>query len=145
LIRAVVDTNILVRAMIKPDGTVGPVLRRLRDGDYLLLYSEPLLAELADVLNRPRIRDKYGLTQEDIEAVLALILLRGEPVNPTRRIDECRDPKDNMVLEAAISARADAIVSGDEDVLTLHPFEGIPIIRPVDFLAMLNKEAQRAK
>ena len=53
--RAVVDTNILVRAVIRPQGTVGPVLLRLRQGDYTLLYGWESLAELIDVLNRPRI------------------------------------------------------------------------------------------
>lgn len=139
MIRAVVDTNIIVRAAIKPKGTVGPVLQRPREGHFTILYTENLLTELADVLNRPRIRNKYYLSREDIEIVLALILLRGEPVIPARRIDACRDPKDNMILEAAISARANAVVSGDEDLLTLHPFEGIPIIRPAAFLSMLDK------
>jgi predicted nucleic acid-binding protein len=64
--RAVVDTNILVRALIMPLGTVGPVLQHLRSGDYTLLYSRLLLDELVDVLNRPRIGRKYGLDQDDI-------------------------------------------------------------------------------
>ena len=139
MIRAVVDTNILIRALIKPEGTVGPVLQRLRDGDYTLLYTEVLIAELVDVLGRPRISEKYGLNQEDKESVLALILLRGEPVNPTRRIEVCRDPKDNMVLETAVAGKADVIVSGDKDLLTLHPFEGVPIIGLSDFLSMLDE------
>ena len=73
--RAVVDTNILVRALIMPHGTVGPVLQRLRWGDYTILYSGPVLDELVDVLNRPRISRKYGLSQDDIKTVLSLILL----------------------------------------------------------------------
>jgi len=137
--RVVVDTNILVRAVIKPAGTVGPVLQRLRNSGYTLLYSEALLAELADVLNRPRIRHKYHLEDEDIATVLALILLRGEAVTPARRINACRDAKDNYILEAAITGRADAIVSGDQDLLVLNPFEGIPIIGPSAFLAAVER------
>ena len=137
--RAIADTTILVRALIKPQGTVGPVLRRLRDGAYRLLYSESLLAELVDVLHRPRIRNKYGITPDDVATVLNLIDLRGELVIPQRCITVCRDPKDNQVLEASIAGRADVIVSGDEDLLVLHPFESIPIVVPADFLAMLNQ------
>ncbi len=133
--RAVVDTNILVRSVIKPLGTVGPVLHRLRDGDYVLLYSEPIITELVDVLNRPHIRDKYDLSSEDIETIVTLILLRGEAVVPTRRITICRDPKDNMFLEAAVDGGADVIVSGDNDLLKLESFEGIPVITPSEFLA----------
>ena len=137
--RAVVDANILVRALIKPQGSVGPVLRRLRDGAYRLLYSESLLAELVDVLSRPRIRNKYGIGRDDVATVLTLIELRGELVMPQRRIIVCRDPKDNQVLEAAVAGRADIIVSGDDDLLVLHPFESIPIVIPSIFLAMLDK------
>ena len=129
----------MVRAVIKPLGTVGPVLRRLRDGAYVLLSSDPLLAELVDVLNRPRSRDKYGLTPNDIETVVGLVLLRGEVILPTRRITICRDPKDNMILEAAADGSANVIVSGDKDLLVLEAFEGIPIVTPVEFLASLNE------
>lgn len=57
--RAVVDTNILVRAVIKPQGSVGPVLYRLRRRDYTLLQSRATLEEIVEVLHRPRLRTKY--------------------------------------------------------------------------------------
>jgi putative PIN family toxin of toxin-antitoxin system len=135
--RAVVDVNILVRALIKPNGTVGPVLRCLRDGAFTLLYSESILDELLDVLSRPRIPSKYGLTDDDIETVLLLLLIRGEPVATSRRVTSCRDPLDNKFLEVAVAGKADVIVSGDEDVLVLSPFEGIPIVGPATFRARL--------
>jgi putative PIN family toxin of toxin-antitoxin system len=138
LIRAIIDTNILVRASIRPQGTVGPVLSEFRDGRYRLVYSAVLLEELVDVIGRPRIRTKYQIGEERIRALLDLILLRGELVLPTRKIDACRDSDDNAVLEAAVAAKADFIVSGDEDLLVLHPFEGIPIVGPADFLARLG-------
>ena len=138
--RAVVDTNILVRAVIQPAGAVGPVLMRLRQGDYTLLYAQLLLEELVDVLNRPRIRDKYQLADQDIQAVIGLILLRGEAVLPQERITACRDPKDDKFLEVAVAGEADVIVSGDDDLLVLHPFAGIPILSPSAFLRMLDAD-----
>jgi putative PIN family toxin of toxin-antitoxin system len=138
--RAVVDTNVLVRALIKPQGSVGPVLLRLRRGDYVLLYSQPLLEELVDVLNRPRIRQKYRLTDQDIETVFGLVLLRGEAIVPQRRIAACRDPRDDKFLEVAVEGIADVIVSGDEDLLVLHPFAGLPVVSPGAFLNMLDAE-----
>jgi len=140
--RAVVDTNILVRAVIQPTGSVGPVLLRLRQGDYRLLFAQSLLEELVDVLNRPRIRDKYRLTNQDIEAGVGLILLRGEAVRPRERITACRDPKDDKFLEVAAAGAADVIVSGDEGLLVLHPFSGIPILQPAAFLEMLDAWAE---
>ena len=138
MIQAVIDTNILVRAFIRPQGTVGPVLSELRDGRYLLVYSDELLKELVEVLGRPRLRTKYQIEEQQMRDLLDLIVLRGEPVLPIRKIGACRDPDDNAVLEAAVAARADFIVSGDEDLLVLHPFEGIPIVGPADFLARLR-------
>ena len=135
--RAVVDTNILVRALIRPQGVVGPILRYLRQGRYTLLYSDATLNELVDVLNRPRIRDKYGLSDEDIRTVVALILRRGEHVVPNVPVTACRDPHDNKFLEVAVSGEADVIVSGDDDLLALSPFQGIPVISPRGFLEML--------
>ncbi len=140
--RAVVDTNILVRALIMPQGTVGPVLLRLRRGEYTLLYAQPLLEELMDVLNRPRIRHKYSLTEDDIQTVVSLILLCGEAVAPEKRITVCRDPRDDKFLEVAVTGKADVIVSGDQDLLVLNPFAGIPILPPVRYLQMLDAEIQ---
>ena len=139
-LRAVVDTNILVRAVIKPSGTIGPVLLRLRQGSYTLLYAQSLLEELIDVLNRPRIREKCRLTEQDIQTVVGLILLRGEAVTPTERIAVCHDPRDNKFLEVAMAGEADVIVSEDQDLLVLHSFVGIPILPPAAFLQMLDTE-----
>jgi len=141
--RSVVDTNIFVRAIIRPQGTVGPVLQQLRDGAYRLIYSDPLLDELVDVLTRPRITRKYGISAADLAIILRLIALRGEKVFPTRRIAVCRDSKDDKFLEAASAGGADYIVSGDEDLLVLNPFEGIAIISPADFLVRLNEQSHK--
>lgn len=138
--RVVVDTNVLVSALILPHSRVGPVLLRLRAGEYTLLYAQSLLEELVDVLNRPRIRHKYGLTDADIQTVVGLVLLRGQAVTPQRRFTACRDPNDDKFLEVAVAGEAHVIVSGDQDLLALHPFQGIPILTPADFLHMLDAE-----
>lgn len=136
--RAVLDTNVLIRALLKPSGTVAPVLGNLRQGTFVALYSSDLLQEIIEVLGRPRFRTKYGIQSQDVEALVVLLILRGEEVIPRRKIEVCRDPKDNKVLEAAVEGRADAIVSGDEDLHVLHPFEGIPVLTPRGFLAQLG-------
>ena len=136
--RAVIDTNVLIRALLKPFGSVAPVLGTLRHGVFTALYSSELLQEVVEVLGRPRFRTKYGVQSQDVEALIALLVLRGEEVIPRRKIEVCRDPKDNKVLEAAVEGRADAIVSGDEDLHVLHPFEGISVLTPRAFLAKLG-------
>lgn len=139
MIRAVVDTSILIRAIIKPLGSVGPIVTRLRDGDYQAIYSLPLLEELVATLSLPRIRRKYHFTDNDVATVVALFLTRGILVVPERRVEVCRDPTDNMVLEAAVAGEADYIVTGDEDLLVLQSFEGIRIVEPAEFLRALEE------
>ncbi len=132
--RAVVDTNILIRALIKPQGTVGPILKRLRDGDYTIIYSEPVLDELLEKLQLPRIREKYHLDQSATEDLMALLALRGELVKPAQKIRVCRDPDDDRLIEAALAGNAEYIVTGDEDLLVLKKFETILIVPPRIFL-----------
>lgn len=79
-IRAVVDTSILVRAVLKPQGSVGPVVRSLREGRYVYLYSEATLNELIDVLSRPRLVRRYGVTADEAERLCSLLILRGERI-----------------------------------------------------------------
>ena len=140
--RAVIDTNILVRAMLKPEGSVGPVIDFLREGGYVFLYSATTLNELIDVLGRPRMVHRYGLTAAEVDALCALVIWRGELVEPGRTITACRDPKDNKFLEVAVAGRADVIVTGDEDLEVLDPFEGIPLIQPAKFLHLLRQRLE---
>ncbi len=135
--QAVVDTNILIRALIKPDGTVGPVLRRLNAGNYILVYSEPLLKELLAKLLLPRIRDKYHINDEAVEALLAVMALRGQLVVPDRAIRICRDPNDDMLIEAALAGTARYVVTGDKDLLVLKSFETVRFVTPRIFLQHL--------
>ena len=138
MIRAVVDTNIVIRAVIKPEGTVGPILVKLRDAAYAMVYSQAPLDELLEKLALPRIRDKYEIDEDAVEALLGLLALRGEIVQPSRRIKACRNPDDNAILEAAVDGKAGYIVTGDEDLLVLDGFEGIRVLTPRMFLEMLE-------
>ena len=135
--RAVIDTNILVSGLIRKQGLPGQVLRHLRDGDFTIIYSVPIMVEVVEVLSRPQIQHKYQVESEDITALINLVRLRGELVSPNRKIDACRDPKDNRFLEAAIEGNADIIVSVDKDLLDMVDFETIPIVSIAEFLARL--------
>ena len=135
--RAVIDTNILIRALIKPEGTVGPVLRKLSAGAYTIIYSEPLLKELLAKLILPRIRDQYHIDKEAIEVLLEVFALRGELVLPDRAVRVCRDPNDDMLIEAALAGKASYVVTGDNDLLVLKSFETVRFVTPSIFLQKL--------
>jgi len=135
--RAVVDTGVLVSALIKRQGTTGEVLLALREGRFSAVYSTDMLVEIIDVLGRPVFRTKYHIAPDDISALINLVRLRGELVRPQKKVTACRDPWDNKFLEAALAGAVDCIVSGDADLLELAQFDDIPILRPAEFLARL--------
>ena len=135
--RVVLDTSVLVSALIRRQGTVGEVLRLLRDGRFTVIYSTAIMIEIIDVLGRDPFRTKYHIESEDITTLVNLIRLRGELVNSTSSLKVCRDPKDDKFLEAALAGQADAIVSGDADLLILNPFERISILQPAEFLVLI--------
>jgi putative PIN family toxin of toxin-antitoxin system len=113
---ALFDTNIWVSALLNPSGTPARLLEQWVTGRVTIVISLPLLEELRDVLNRPRLRRKYGLQDKDIGALLRLLAARSRLVPITSRIRVCRDPDDNVVIETAIDGGAAYIVTGDDDL-----------------------------
>lgn len=130
--RCVFDTNTLISAALLEDSTPGRALRLALERG-LLLASRDTLTELADVLSRGKL-DRY-VTREEREEFFEAFVARAEIVEPMQPIRACRDPKDDKILELAVQGNADVIVSGDEDLLTLHPFRGISLLSPGAFLA----------
>ncbi len=136
--RAVVDTNVVVSASLNPDARINLILVHLARGKYTFLYSEGSLDEIIDVLSRPHVtRGMIG--NFDVNEFVALARFRGEEIVPITAIHICRDPDDDKFLEVAVEGKADYIVSGDGDLLSLSPFQGIPVLKPVDFLDILEK------
>lgn len=135
--RVVIDTGVLVSALIRRQGSPAAVLGALADDRFIAVYTTEMLVELVEVLSRPRFRAKYHVQPDDITALIQVIRLRGELVIPSRTVVACRDPKDDKFLTAAVAGAAGAILSGDADLLVLSPFEGIPILRPAEFVARI--------
>ena len=129
--RFVIDTNTLVsRLLLSRSVPAQAVHRAIETGD--LLFSRSTLTELSEVLRRPKF-DRY-LEPADRDQFLRLLARLAIMVDVTHVVQACRDPKDDKFLEVAFNGRADAIVTGDGDLLALHPFRGIPILSPRQFL-----------
>jgi len=129
--RFVFDTNVVVSALLFKQSTARQAFdKALKQGK--LLVSVATADELNTVLRREKF-NKYLLEEERLQ-FLAALLLEAIFVEITATIKDCRDPKDNKFLELAVSGNADVIISGDEDLLILHPFRGISILSPRDFL-----------
>ena len=129
--RFVFDTNAIVSAALLNGSVSRRAFDKALDGGTILVSAETI-GELDDVLGRPDFA-RYLAEDERLE-FLAVLLHETELVQVTHQIRACRDARDDKFLELAMSGAADCIVSGDQDLLVLHPFQGVPIVTPRDFL-----------
>lgn len=129
--RIIVDTNALISRLLLPHSTVATAVRQVFSSATLLL-STATQEELVRVLARPKF-DRY-ISVENRQQFFRLLNRQAEIVPIIRRVTACRDPKDDMFLELAINGEADTIITGDQGLLTLHPFQRIDIITPADYL-----------
>jgi uncharacterized protein len=129
-VRAVLDTNIYVSAFALPGSIAEEALQRAVHGRYELVTSTAILAELATVLAN-KFKWDPGRALEACREILEISTV----VRPKKHIRVLADDPDNRILECALAAHADCIVTGDKHLLGLGRFEGIPIFRLAAFLA----------
>ena len=145
--RAVVDTNVWISALINAAGAPARVLAVLRAGAFELVSSEPLLVELAAVLARPRFTRRFDVTPDKLADLLAVLRDEASIVEVTGAVRVCRDPKDDMVIETAINGGADVLVSRDDDlkrapeVAEALAEHGIRVLTVQHFLDALQEDA----
>lgn len=142
-VRAVIDTNIWVSALINPAGYPAGIRKAFEERLFEAIISEPILKEIADVLNRPRIKDKYGITEADIQEYLILIEERSEHVLVSGVVSIGRDKEDDFVIETAIKGKAKYLITRDDDIksdINVSDFllkSGISVISVAKFLKLI--------
>ncbi|MCY0855378.1 putative toxin-antitoxin system toxin component, PIN family [Cupriavidus sp. D39] len=129
--RLVLDTNALISRLLVPTGVAAKAVDHALASGVLLL-SEETLGELAEVLARPKF-DRY-VSIADRQHFLRLLGGVARIVPISHRVAACRDPKDDKFLHVALNGEAEVIVTGDADLLVLHPFHGVDIVSPAVFL-----------
>ncbi len=137
--RAVLDTNVLVSALITPAGASARLLLELRAGAWELVVSPMLLAELRQVLARQKFR-RY-VTAAEADAYVELIRLDSivhDDPTPSTAGPISADPDDQFLIDLARAVPVDALVSGDRHLLDLR--HTAPIMTPGEFLASLDDE-----
>ncbi len=128
--RGFLDTNVLISAILRPEGPPGRILTRLYKARFELVTSAEQLAELRRTLTDPRLRARLRCSAEELADVVEDV----PEIEPTSR-----DADDDRHLAAAAAGRADVLVTGDDDLLSLQAFEGVQILTPAAFLAQLDQ------
>lgn len=132
--RVILDTNLLISRALTPRSVTASAVRMIVDHCHLLV-SQATMDEFAAVLNR--VQSKGFVTQNEALALIHAYKELVEWVPILERVAECRDPKDDKFLELAVNGKAEYIITGDHDLLVLHPFRGTKILSPKDFIDTL--------
>lgn len=135
--RFVFDTSAVISAVLLKQSISRRAFDKALDEGELLVSAETI-----DELNQTLGRTDFAryVTEDERMEFLVVLLREARLVEVTVHVGECRDPRDNKFLELAISGNAECIVSGDQDLLVLHPFRGISIVTPRGFLDEVWKE-----
>jgi putative PIN family toxin of toxin-antitoxin system len=136
----VVDVNTLVSAFLW-HGVPLQILMLAEAGQITLFTSADLLLELDEVLHRTKFAKRVHATGRTVTQILRDYKTLATSVKPhILKQQICRDADDDAVLACALAARADIIVSGDKDLLALHPFRDIPILSPANVVRLLQRD-----
>ena len=135
------DTDTVVAAMRSPAGASAAIIRAVRQRQATLLLSVPLAMEYEAVCRRSEHREESGLSGQQVEIFLDAIIAMGEPVR-THFLwrPQLRDPNDEMVLEAAVNGRADALVTFNvRDYGTTPAQFGVEVLPPREAIARIKR------
>jgi len=130
-VRVVFDTNIFVSALLLPGRQADKALDRISAGSDRLLISQPIIDEVATVLDR-----KFEWSEERLIQASTLLKRIGEFIAATQRLKLLKDDPDNRILECAVAGGADIIVTGDRELLELKEFQGIRVVTLGAYLDM---------
>lgn len=133
-LRLILDTNILISYVLKPSISVTQIVNAGLESGRLLL-SQDTFDELRNVMER-FVKRGYITIQESSEFIVSIIDV-AEWVKILECVQACRDPKDDKFLELAVNGQAEYLVTGDKDLLVLHPFRGTKILSTKDFINTL--------
>ena len=138
-IKIIVDTNLWIGMLI------GKKLASLKElliqGKVKIYFSEELFEEIVKVIDYPRIQKI--IPKNKFYELISLLDKKIIFIKPDCKINDCRDIKDNFLLELAVTAQSDYLITGDNDLLVLHPYRNIRIITASEFeniILVENKE-----
>ena len=140
MIRAVLDANVLVSAVLNPMGTPARLYTLWHEGRYDVLMSAAILDEVARVMRYPKIAERHGWSEQQLQEFIEDILYLAISTPGTLTLTVIRDdPADNRYLECAVEGHAAVLVTGDRLLLNLGEYQGVHILTPRAFLDVLQE------
>ena len=131
----VFDASTFVSATLRANSVPERALLRAVAQPNRLILSRDVEDEYREVILRPKF-DRF-VSIERRQLILDIVIFAGERVEPAELVRECRDPSDDKYLALAAAGRADVIVSSDaRHLLSMHPWRGIAVLSPADYLAL---------
>lgn len=141
MIRAVLDTNVLIAAVINVKSSVTQeIYQNFLALHFTLVISSEVLEEVEDLINRERIVKRHKRTPNEREVIMGEIASLSYIVPSATQVEIVRDPDDNKIISAALEGKADYIVSRDKDLLDLEEYQIIKIVTPEKFMEILRNQ-----
>jgi len=139
MIKVVLDTDELIRTVIKSSGLPDQIVQAWRDGKFEMVLSPAMLAELAKVLRYPRLRKLHGWTDAQVDELVDRLRAAATVVAGDVKVSVVADdPNDNVILACAVEVGADYVVSGDAHLLNLKTYRGIRVMTAREFTILLG-------
>jgi putative PIN family toxin of toxin-antitoxin system len=141
MLRVVLDANVFVSAVLKPQSDLARIFDLVKAGEVKLIISSDILSEIRGVLLYPKLRKRHRRTPKKIDEFLRKTVRVSIITSGKMKVEEIKDdPEDNKYLAAAAEGKADFIISGDHHLRELGIFRGIRILSPSMFLKLLEKQ-----
>jgi putative PIN family toxin of toxin-antitoxin system len=132
----VLDTNVVVSALITPFGNAARILDMVISGNIKMLYDDRILTEYREVL----LRKKFGFAEKDVDTLLEYIEKEGLGITSTISNEPLLDKADIPFLEVAVSGKADALITGNKRHFKVKSLKGLKILSPDEFLKLWKKK-----
>jgi putative PIN family toxin of toxin-antitoxin system len=144
MIRVVLDTNVLVSALLTPDSPPAKILEFALEGRLRIIICPAIIREIGLVFQYPRLKktmQRHRVSSEEIEEAIFNILKVAIVTAGEKMVQGVsRDPADDLILSCAAEGQADFVISGDQDLTELGSFEGIRIMAPAAFLRLIEAQ-----
>jgi putative PIN family toxin of toxin-antitoxin system len=145
VVRAVLDTNIFLRSLIRRGNVSHKIIELWKTGHFLVAASESIQNEVEDVLKRPWLMAKYGYSHQEVDQLIDLISQKAIFVEPVFSLQLCRDVNDDKFVDCAVLGRVKFLVSQDNDLLADENLKkqlleyGVEVLTALDFYQRLEQ------